>query len=44
MSSALIAEDNPPGIVYEAAIIAKTTIIRCRSTSGNTNLIINAAA
>ena len=44
ISSALIADDKPPGMVYEAEMIANTIIIICKSASGSINFIIKAAA
>ncbi len=44
ISSALIAEDRPPGMVYEAASRANIRIISLRSAAGNTSLMISAAA
>ena len=43
ISSALMAAERPPGIVYEAASMAKIMMNTLRLTSGNISLRISAA-
>ena len=44
ISSALMADERPPGMVYEAAMTANINMSSCRSACGKTSFMIRAAA